>query len=75
MIDFLVDDCDDAERTARLRELRVLCALYAGWNSAAKLACDDALIGGSITDVLAEIDRLPARTRRRVLASFGALVF
>jgi hypothetical protein len=70
---FLLNGRDDAERLAQLRELRVVLALYCGWSSPAKLAADRALCSGAYEGVLEEIDRLPSRLRRRVLASFGAL--
>jgi hypothetical protein len=69
---FLLDARDETERLVRLRELRVVLALYCGWNSPAKLAADRALCSCAYDAVLEEIDRLPNRLRRRVLASFGA---
>jgi hypothetical protein len=73
-LDFLLDGVDAAERFARLRELRALVALYAGWDSQAKAAFDAALTDESaVAAALEAIARLPAMTRRRLLSSYGAL--
>jgi serine/threonine protein kinase HipA of HipAB toxin-antitoxin module len=53
--------------------MRVVVALIVGWDSPAKLAIDRALEGASAAVALAEIDRLPALRRRKVLACIGAL--
>ena len=71
---FLIDGAPEAERIARLREMRVVVALLCGWGSPAKRAIDQALAGGSDAAALTEIDRLPALRRRRILATFGALL-
>jgi hypothetical protein len=71
---FLLDGCSETERTARLRELRVLVAVFCGWDHPAKTALDEVLVFGEPHQTAFEaIDRLPARLRRRLLASYGAL--
>jgi len=40
--------------------LRVLVAVYAGWDHPAKLAFDQVLAGGSCATALDELDKLPA---------------
>ena len=75
-LDFILDKCDTHERHARLRELRALVMVYCGLDHIAKGILDRAIISGDDKDcknALRAIDRLPALTRRRVLASFGAL--
>jgi hypothetical protein len=73
-LDFLLEGADAMERQARLREIRALVAVYSGWDHPAKRIIDQALRGeASEAEALAEVDRLPARTRRRLLASYGAL--
>jgi len=73
-LDFLFPERLDAvERNIRLRELRVLIAVYCGWDSPAKQAIDRALSGESEIAALEEIGKLPALRRRRLLASYGAL--
>jgi hypothetical protein len=48
--------------------------MLCGWNHPAKVALDEVLILGEPPEVaLAVIDKLPARLRRRLLASYGAL--
>jgi hypothetical protein len=71
---FLLDGASDVEVIARLREMRVVVALLAGWDSEAKRAIDTALAGGSAAVAIEAIDRLPALRRRRVLAVIGALM-
>jgi hypothetical protein len=71
---FLLDGIDEAEQIARLRELRVLVAVYCGWDHPAKAALDQAISSnGSYEIALEAIDQLPALRRRRLLASYGAL--
>jgi hypothetical protein len=71
---FLFDRLEASEREGRLRELRVLVAVYCGWDSPAKTALDQVLIGEvDLNIALAEIDKMPTLRRRRLLSSFGAL--
>lgn len=75
-LSFLFDGGDQHERVARIRELRSLVAVYCGWDAPAKRALDEAVLSGaSIEPALAEIDKLPALLRRRLLSSYGALIF
>jgi hypothetical protein len=65
---------DPAERLARLRSLRALALLlarpHARFIRALALAETDP---ASLPEALALLDRLPALTRRRLLASYAAL--
>jgi hypothetical protein len=68
------DDIDKAERLARLRELRALAHLLAP-NSPLAAALKAAETGdqAALDAALAELDRLPALARRRILATYAAL--
>src|SRR5262245_32454741 len=69
-------DCPEAERVMRLRELRSLAAVYVGWSSPLKQRLDQASVFPNdirINAALTELDRLPARLRRRLLSAFGEL--
>ena len=71
---FLLDNCDEAERAARVRELRALAAIYCGWDSAVKHTLDRTVTNPeTVAEALQEVDRVPALRRRKLLASFGAL--
>jgi hypothetical protein len=79
---FLLTSLDKEEQIARLRELRALVAVYCGWDHPAKRAFDAAVqspdpVRGPSDELcsaaLAEISKLPALTRRRLLSSYGAL--
>jgi hypothetical protein len=72
---FLLDGVPEAERIARCRELRALALVYCGLAHPATEALgaaigDPAMIGRA----LAELDAIPALRRRRLLASYGALL-
>jgi hypothetical protein len=70
---FLIDT-PEPERAARLRELRALAVVLLGPAHPATRS-----LAAAVTDpdaapaALAEIDRLSALPRRRLLATFGAL--
>jgi hypothetical protein len=68
------DDLPADERKARVRELRALAHLLAP-NSPLIAALTAAEAGDqtALDAALDEIDRLPALTRRRLLASYAAL--
>jgi hypothetical protein len=68
------DDIDKAERLARLRELRALAYLLVP-NSPLAAALKAAETGdqAALDAALAELDRLPALARRRILATYAAL--
>ena len=67
---------DATERAARLRELRALATVFCGPGHPAARALTAAVANPAAADAaLVEISRLPARLRRRVLATFGELVF
>jgi dihydroneopterin aldolase len=71
---FLFDGIDEVERRARLRELRVLVAVYCGWDHPAKAALDQAISSNASYEIALEaIDQLPALRRRRLLATYAAL--
>src|SRR5215469_7680239 len=64
-LSFLFVGMDEAERLARLRELRALVAVYCGWDHPAKLAFDAAAQGTSDelgAAALAEVAKLPSLT-------------
>jgi hypothetical protein len=68
------DDIPADERKARCREMRALAHLLAP-NSplVTALTAADAGDQTALDTALAEIDRLPALTRRRLLATYAAL--
>jgi hypothetical protein len=68
------DDIGEAERLARLREMRVLAYLLAP-KSPLVVALKAAETGdqAALDAALAELDRLPALARRRILATYAAL--
>jgi hypothetical protein len=67
-------DIGEAERLARLREMRVLAYLLAP-KSPLVAALKTAETGDQavLDAALAELDRLPALARRRILATYAAL--
>jgi hypothetical protein len=74
-LSFLVSDCSDTERTARCRELRALSLVYLGPHHPVTIALAAAVTDPAATDrALTVLDALPALRRRRLLASYGALM-
>jgi hypothetical protein len=72
---FLLSDCSDTERAARCRELRALALVYCGSAHPATTALGAAISDPAATDrALTVLDALPALRRRRLLASYGALM-
>jgi hypothetical protein len=72
---FLIDAAEP-ERAARLRELRVLALVYCGPAHPVAKAMAAAVMDPAAADAaLAEIGRLPALCRRRLLSTFAAIVF
>ena len=64
----------EPERAARLRELRALAFVLAGASHAATLALSAAVADPALADdALAELNRMPALTKRRLLAIYGAI--
>ena len=69
-IGFLLAGRFDSERAARCRELQALSLVYLGLRHPATVA-----LGAAAADLaLAEFDAIPALRRRRLLASYGALL-
>lgn len=69
-LNFLLTDADTTERQARLRELRVLAALYLGYRHPATSALTEAISDPSaIERALGLLDVVPALRRRRLLAA------
>ena len=74
-LDFLIAGCDEPERLARCRELRALALVFLGPDHPATVALGVAVLSADgIGPALAAIDALPALRRRRLLATFGALM-
>jgi hypothetical protein len=72
---FLLDGVPEAERLARCRELRALSLVYLGLRHPATVALGAAIADPRMTDrALSELDAIPALRRRRLLASYGALL-
>jgi hypothetical protein len=72
---FLLSGCSSAEQAARLRALRALALVYLGPAHPATIALAAAIADPSTEEeALAQIDALPALRRRRLLASYGALM-
>jgi hypothetical protein len=72
---FWVDGVPEVERTARCRELRALALVYLGPAHPATVALAAAIANHNTEEAaLAQIDALPALRRRRLLASYGALM-
>jgi hypothetical protein len=72
---FLLDGVPEAERTARCRELRALSLVYLGPHHPVTMALAAAVTDPTATDrALTVLDALPALRRRRLLASYGALM-
>jgi hypothetical protein len=68
------DDLPADERKARCREMRALAHMLAPKSPlVAALKAAEAGDQTALDAALAEIDRLPALTRRRLLASYAAL--
>jgi hypothetical protein len=64
----------EPERTARLRELRALALVFAGPDHPVTRALAAAVADPAAAPAaLAELARLPALRKRRLLATFGAL--
>ena len=71
---FLLDGVPEAERMARCRELRALSLVYLGLDHPVTIALAAAVTDPAATDqALTVLDALPA-LRRRLLASYGALM-
>jgi hypothetical protein len=72
---FLLDGVPEAERTARCRELRALSLVYLGLRHPVTTALAAAVRDPAATDrALTVLAALPALRRRRLLASYGALM-
>jgi hypothetical protein len=72
---FLLDGVPEAERMARCRELRALSLVYLGLHHPVTIALAAAVTDPAATDrALTVLDALPALRRRRLLASYGALM-
>jgi hypothetical protein len=72
---FLLDGVPEAERMARCRELRALALVYCGLAHPATEALGAAITDPAMTGrALIVLDALPALRRRRLLASYGALM-
>jgi hypothetical protein len=72
---FLLDGVPEAERIARCRELRALSLVYLGLRHPVTMALAAAVTDPEATDqALTVLDALPALRRRRLLASYGALM-
>jgi hypothetical protein len=72
---FLLGGIPEAERMARLRELRALSLVYLGLRHPVTTALAAAVTDPAETDqALTVLDALPALRRRRLLASYGALM-
>jgi hypothetical protein len=68
------DDIGEAERLARLREMRVLAYLLAPKSPlVAALKAAETGDQAALDAALAELNRLPALARRRILATYAAL--
>jgi hypothetical protein len=73
---FLLDGVPEAERMARCRELRALSLVYLGPRHPVTIALAAAVADPAATDrALTVLDALPALRRRRLLASYGALLW
>jgi hypothetical protein len=71
---FLLVDVDETECRIRLAELRAICALILNWNHPVVMDLEHALADPlGIENALAALAGIPAKHRRRILASFGAL--
>jgi hypothetical protein len=72
---FLLDGIPEAERMARCRELRALSLVYLGLHHPVTIALAAAVTDPAATDrALTVLDALPVLRRRRLLASYGALM-
>jgi hypothetical protein len=72
---FLIADASEAERQARLRELRALALVYFGGKHPITAALRAAIVDPDATNhALNLLDASPALTRRRLLAAYGALL-
>jgi hypothetical protein len=72
---FLIADGSESERQARFRELRALALVYFGGSHAITVALGEAIADPGATErALGLLDAAPALRRRRILASFGALM-
>jgi hypothetical protein len=72
---FLLDGVPEAERMARCRELRALSLVYLGLDHPVTIALAAAVTDPAATDrALTVLDAFPALRRRRLLASYGALM-
>ena len=75
-LSFLLDGVDETERQARLRELRAIVRLLCGSSHPASVIFDYTVKGSFDTaKALSAIDLLPARQRRDILSTFGALTW
>jgi hypothetical protein len=71
---FLLADADAVECRIRLAELRAICALILNWHHPVVARLERGLADPmTIDDALAALGDVPAKHRRRILASFGAL--
>jgi hypothetical protein len=67
-----VFNVSEPERSARLREARMAAALLLGRSHPLAVALADAIADpAALMDALAELDRLPALPRRRLLATLA----
>jgi hypothetical protein len=72
---FLLDGISETERMGRCRELRALALVYCGLGHPATKALGAAITDPTMTDrALIEINAIPALRRRRLLASYLALM-
>jgi hypothetical protein len=72
---FLLAGASESERLTRMRELRVLIRLVCGPDHPVTIIFDFAIKGKIDTDrALSAPDLLPARQRRDILCTFGALI-
>jgi hypothetical protein len=75
-LEFLLANADESERLARLRELRVLVRLMCGRDHPCAVIFDFVIRGKIDTSrALSALDLLPARQRRDILCTFGALIW
>lgn len=72
---FLIEGAGEAERQARFRELRALALVYFGGKHPITAALGEAIADpGATNHALGLLAAAPALRRRRILASYGALL-
>ena len=70
-----VFDTPEPERTARLREARMAALLLCGGKHPLALALADAIADpAALVGALAELDAMPALSRRRLLATLASVL-